>query len=98
MDESLKRKLDAAKERVADKFPVAGATSGEQRNAMKRAKAEFANIRRSFTSDEIAQIKERYKEIDPGEVPKEIVPRRDEEIPPRSFAFEYYFLKNLLDA
>ncbi len=65
---------------------------------MKRAKAEFPNIRRSFTSDEIAQIKERYKEIDPGKVPKEIDPRSDEEMPPRSFAFEYYFLKNLLDA
>ena|SRR5438445_8169434 len=97
MDELLKRKLDAAKKRISNKFSVAGATSVEQQNAMKRAKAEFREVRDSFSEVEIAQIRERFKEIDPGTVPKEIDPNSDEEISTGHFAFEYYFLKNLLD-
>src|SRR5712692_5826155 len=96
MDEALKRKLDAAKERISNKFAVTGANSVERENAMKRAKAEFPDVRKSFSEVEIAQIRERFKEIDPGTVPKEIDPNSDEEIPTRRFAFEYYFLKNLL--
>lgn len=98
MDEVLKRKLDAAKERISNKFPVTGASSVEQRNAMQTAKAEFPHIRMSFSEVEIAQISERFKEIDPGTVPKEIDPNSAEQIPTGRFAFEYYFLKNLLDA
>ena len=97
MDEALKRKLDAAMERVSNKFAVTGANSLERRNAMKKAKAEFPHVRKSFSEVEIGQTRERFKEIDPGTVPKEIDANRDEEIPPRGFAFEYYFLKNLLD-
>jgi len=98
MNEALNRKLDAAKERISSKFPITGATSVEQRNAMRRATAEFRDVRNSFSEVEIAQIRERLKEIEPGAVPREINPNSDEEIPTRSFAFEYYFLKNLLDA
>jgi|ERR1039457_2532188 hypothetical protein len=98
MDEALKRKLDVAKERISNKFSVTGATSVERRNAMQTAKAEFPHIRVSFSEVEIAQIRERFKEIDPGTVPKEIDPNLDEEMPTRGFAFEYYFLKNFLDS
>ena len=97
MDEALKRKLDIAREKISTKFPIAGTTSKEQRKAMQRAKAEFPNIRRSFSEDEMTQIRDRYKEIDPGTVPKEIDPNSNEEMPPRDFPFEYYFLKNLLE-
>jgi hypothetical protein len=98
MDEELERKLEVAKERISNKFPVTGATSVEQRAAMRTAKAEFPRIRTSFNEVEVAQIKERFKEIDPGTIPKVINPNHDEEIPTRGFAFEYYFLKNFLDS
>ncbi len=97
MDEALKRKLDAAEVRISNKFSVTGATSEEQRNGMRKAKAEFPHLRMSFSEAEIAQIRERFKEIDPGTVPKEIDPNSDAETPNSRFAFEYYFLKNLLD-
>jgi len=83
MDDALVKKLDAAKEEICSKFPN-----------MKRAKAAFPAIRRNFSDKEIARIKERYEEIT---APSEIDADHDEETPPRSFAFEYYFLKNLLD-
>lgn len=62
-----------------------------------KLRAEFPHLRMSFSEVEIAQIRERFKEIDPGTVPKEIDPNSDAETPNSRFAFEYYFLKNLLD-
>jgi hypothetical protein len=97
MDEALKRKLDAAEVRISNKFSVTGATSEEQRNGMRKAKAVFPHLRMSFSEVEIAQIRERFEEIDSGTVPKEIDPNSDAETPNGRFAFEYYFLKNLLD-
>ncbi len=47
----------------------------------------------SFSEVEIAQIRERFEEIDPGTVPKEIDPNSDAETPNSHFAFEYYSLK-----
>src|ERR1700720_4352783 len=69
------RKLGAAKERVADKFPVAEATSEEQRNAMKRAKAEFPNIRRKFHFKRDCSDQRTVQRNRPRQSPQEIDPR-----------------------
>jgi len=102
MDKSLEQKFHEAMNQVASRYPVEGTSARETveqtRARINKAEEILPEIRRRFTSEDMKELREHLKEIDPGNIP--ISPRSnvqaEVEATPWNFTYEYYFLKKLL--
>lgn len=65
----------------------------ESEERKKKTKTEFDEIRLQFTGNEITQLRERYKEIEP-----KMPPTSQKEVEPQQYDnYEFYFITRLLD-
>jgi len=101
MDDKLKQKFDTAMREYAKKLPTSARyeTVKESEERKKQTRAEFDEIRLSFTGNEIDQLRERYKEIEPKMPPISHRSNIQTEVEsqPYEHTYELYFLTRLLD-